>query len=102
MAPSAGAIFIGAGVSLLALMEVRFSPMKLSGSQAAIALFSDQVLLFLILCCLVLALTGTFLGRPILRLLASFVLPPRQRIALAPLWTCDGKKPPSRKPWDRR
>ena len=56
---------------------------------------------FLMILWLIPALIGVALGRSICRLIASFVLPPRQRIALAPLWTSDGLKPPFRKWWDR-
>lgn len=102
MAAPVVTVLIGGAISSLTLLQTNFSPMKLSGTDAAIALFGSQVLLFFMLSCLALTLTGSFLGRSILRFLASFVLPPRQRVFLAPLWTCDGKNPPSRKPWDRR
>ena len=45
---------------------------------------------------------GALIGRPLCRLISALVLPPRQRLALAPLWTCDGLEPPFHKWWDRR
>ena len=38
-------------------------------------------------------LLGLLFGRPILRGLARFILPPRHRGLVAPLWTIDGKSP---------
>lgn len=39
-------------------------------------------------------IAGLLLGRPLTRLLVRVVLPPRLRVPLSALWTCDGLEPP--------
>lgn len=43
-------------------------------------------------------LTGLVFGRPVVRLVARLLLPPRACQAIAPLWLCDGKTPPRTRP----
>ena len=75
---------------------------QMNQNEIAMYLFGVRTATFYSTIWLVCGIVGALIGRPLCRLISALVLPPRQRLALAPLWTCDGLEPPFHKWWDRR
>ena len=95
------AIMFGWFMTLVGVWTIGSTSGKVTSVELAIQEFGIGTSMFFSMLWMAAALLGTFIGRPGCRLVSAFVLPPRQRVALAPLWTCDGLKPPFRKWWDR-